>query len=135
VLIEISKYMDTIPNLEGPAPNNISWTTIHGVDQLRGSLRPPYTDNRNLAPPFQIWDLVLHMFDVALERYVSQPTMRYILRLGFGIAGTNRYNHSIRGTLGGNIDPNSFFNKMERMLNSNDSYDIRHIQFVMDFIN
>ncbi len=126
--------MDLVPDLEGPAPNNISWTT-HGTDRLRGNLRPPYTDNRNLTPPLQIWDLVMHMFDVARDRYRNHLNKRYILRLGFGAAGANRYNHSIRGTLESNIDPNFFFDKMERMLNSNESFDVRDIQFVMDFIN
>jgi hypothetical protein len=74
-------------NLGGQAQNNISWTTIYGRDQLRGRLQPPYTDSRALAPPFQIWNLVIHIFDVAREKYYSHPNMKYILRLGFGVSG------------------------------------------------
>ena len=60
--------MSRVENLVGVAPNAIAWTENHGLVQLNERLRAPFTDNRNLLPPEQMWDLVLNMFEVAQER-------------------------------------------------------------------
>ena len=116
-------------------PNRISWVTnVHGVNQLYGQVQYPYTDNRNLPPPFQLKDLVIQMFENARIQFSDHPNMRYILRVGFGVTGTNRYNHNLRGTLNENPNPSYFFDRIENMLDSNDTLDIRDIRLLMDFI-
>lgn len=125
--------MDRTPDLRGRAPNSIIWTTHHGVDHLTGRLRPPYTDNRDLTPPLQLWDLLMHMFDTARQRYMGSTS--YTLRMGVGVTNANRYNLSMRGRLNQNPDPNVFFDRIERMLDSNDSFDIRDIRLLMVLID
>jgi hypothetical protein len=125
--------MSAIPHLIGPAPNEITWVTFRGVDQLSGRLRPPYSDNRGLAPPLQIWDLIMHMFDEARHHFASRNP-KYIFRMGFGVAGANRYQLSIRGSLNTNPDPVQFLGRIESLIDSNDSLDVRDIRLVLDFI-
>ena len=77
--------MSRVENLDGVAPNVIAWTENHGLVQLNGRLCAPFTDNRNLLPPEQRWDLVLNMFEVARARFRNVQGMRYVLILGFGL--------------------------------------------------
>ncbi|KAI8910421.1 hypothetical protein EDD86DRAFT_270017 [Gorgonomyces haynaldii] len=127
--------MDPTPDLDGAAPNSISWTNLHGVDHLNGQLRPPYTDNRNLMPPpLQMWDLLMHMFDMARRRYWNKPRIGYTLRMGVGVAGANRYNLSMQGRLDQNPDPDAFLGRIEQMLDPNDTLDIRDIRLLMVFV-
>ncbi|KAI8915837.1 hypothetical protein EDD86DRAFT_5685 [Gorgonomyces haynaldii] len=125
--------MDPVPDLVGPAPNVISWTTYHGVDHLNGRLRPPYTDNRNLMPPLQIWDLLMYMFETAQHRD-ENLNIKYTLRMGFGASGANRYNLSMRGRLDQDLDPDAFLGRIEWMLDSNDTLDIRDIRLLIVFV-
>ncbi len=127
--------MRPVANLIGVAPNVIALTDTHGLTQLNGRLCAPFTDNRNLLPPEQVWDLVLNMFEVARARFSNDQGIRYILRLGFGITGANRYNYSMRGNLYGIPGASEFFDKIERMLDSNDVLDIRDIRLLIDFVS
>ena len=126
--------MSRVENLVGVAPNAIAWTENHGLVQLTGRLRAPFTDNRNLLPPEQIWDLVLNMFEVAQERFRNAQQRRYVLRLGFGISGANRYSYSMKGRIRDTPEASTFFDRIERMIDSNDTLDIRDIRLLMDFI-
>ena len=126
--------MSRVENLVGVAPNQISWTNTHGLEQLNGRLRAPFTDNRNLLPPEQVWDLVLNMFEVARARFRNVQGMRYVLRLGFGISGANRYSYNMRGQLRHIPEATEFFERIERMIDSNDVLDIRDIRLLMDFV-
>ncbi|KAI8916428.1 hypothetical protein EDD86DRAFT_268421 [Gorgonomyces haynaldii] len=107
--------MDPVPDLVDAAPNAISWTAYHGVEHLNGRLQPPYTDNRSLTPPFQIWDLLIHMFETARRRYGNR-NIKYILRMGVGAGGANRYNLCMRGRLDKDPDPDAFLGQIERCL-------------------
>ena len=126
--------MSRVENLVGVAPNAIAWTENHGLVQLNGRLRAPFTDNRNLLPPEQMWDLVLNMFEVAQERFRNDHRRRYVLRLGFGISGANRYSYSMKGRIRDTPEASTFFDRIERMIDSNDTLDIRDIRLLMDFI-
>ena len=123
--------MSRVENLVGVAPNQISWTNTHGLEQLNGRLRAPFTDNRNLLPPEQVWDLVLNMFEVARARFRNVQGMPYVLRLGFG---ANRYSYNMRGQLRHIPEATEFFERIERMIDSNDVLDIRDIRLLMDFV-
>ena len=120
-------------DLHGVAPNRIYWTENFGTERLHGHLRPPYTDNRNLPPPFQVWDLLMNMFDLARQHF-HNPSMNYILRMGTGVEGANRYNFNMRGRLRTSPNEEGFFNRIERMIDSNDALDIRDIHLSLDFL-
>jgi hypothetical protein len=125
--------MQRIPDLVGVAPNRIFWTENFGTVRLLGNLRPPYTDNRNLEPHLQVWDLLMNMFQSARNRFGRQ-NVRYVLRLGTGVQGANRYNFNMKGRLSEYPDEENFFNRIERMMDSNDTLDIRDIHLLFDFL-
>lgn len=121
------------PDLIGVAPNHVSWTENFGNARIQGNLRPPYTDNRNLEPHLQVWDLLMYLFESSRRRF-SNRSVRYILRMGTGVQGANRYNFNMKGQLRNNPDEDAFFNRIEKMMDSNDSLDIRDIHLTLDFL-
>ncbi len=108
--------MHRIPDLKGHESNSITWTTHLGVHHLRGRLRSPYSDNRDLVPPLQLWDLLMDMFNTARQRHMGSTS--YTLRMGVGVTNAKRYNLNMRGRLEQNPDPISFFERIARMLDS-----------------
>ena len=75
------------------------------------------------------------MFEVAQQRFRNDHAMRYVLRLGFGISGANRHSYSMSGTLNHIPEASAFFDRIERMIDSNDMLDIRDIRLLMDFVS
>ena len=61
------------------------------------------------------------------------PNMSHC-RLGFGISGANRYSYNMRGQLSHSPEATEFFDRIERMLDSNDVLDIRDIRLLIDFV-
>lgn len=90
--------MQRIPDLVGVEPIRIFWTENFGTVRLLGNLRPPYTDNWNLEPHLQVWDLLMNMFQSARNRF-GRRNVRFVLRLGTGVQGANRYNYNNEGRL------------------------------------
>ena len=74
------------------------------------------------------------MSEVAQERFRNDRRMQYILRLGFGILGGNRYCHRFNNSLNHIPEARVFFDRIEQMINSNDMLDIRVIRLLIDFI-
>ena len=102
---------ECIKNL-GVGTNQIACTDTHGLEPLNGILCAPFTDNRNLLPPKQVWDLVLKLFE-GQERFRSVQAIRYVLRLRFGISGANRYSYNMRGQLRRIPEATGFFERIE----------------------
>jgi hypothetical protein len=129
--------MSRVENLVGVASNQVSWTNRDGLEHLNGRLRAPFIDNRNLLPSEQVWDLGLNMFEVSQVRLRSRVRGfkgSVCSSLGFGISAANRYSYNMRGQLRHIPNAIEFFDRIERILDSNDVLDIRDIRLLMDFV-
>ena len=75
------------------------------------------------------------MFEVARARFKKRSRDAVCSSLRFGISGANRYSYNMRGQLCHFPEATEFFNRIERMLDSNDGLDILDIRFLIDFVS